>query len=170
MRHPDAKAHSRPAQRSRNARVDVLVVGAERGVESPDRAEGVRSVEGARPAGAEDAVGGMSLPIERRLPVASLARPAEQGIAVSGRVDPRRVGSDQHQGGDRPDARVGERLQAPFDPAGGHLGVIVQELDDFAPGLGDARVCRPAEAQVAIQTHQLDVGMGVHDPIRRAVG
>ena len=47
--------------------------------------------------------------------MAALARPADEGVGVAGRVDPRRVRPDQDQGRDRADRRVGERRQARLD-------------------------------------------------------
>ena len=62
-------------------------------------------------AGAEDAVGGMVAPDVGRLAVSALARPADEGVAVAGRVDARRVRADEHERGNRTDPRVGERRQ-----------------------------------------------------------
>ena len=80
--------------------------------------------------------------------MASLGRPAGQGVGIAGRIDAAGVGADQDQRSDRADGRVGERRQAGLDPARGDLGVVVEQLDELPAGRGDAGIGGGAEAAV----------------------
>ena len=117
----------RPAEPERE--VDVLVVGAERGIEGAHGSQRLGPVEGTRPAGAEDRVGRMLEPTLRGLTMTALARPTDQRVRIAGRIHSRWVGSDEDQGGDRSDQRVNERSQAGLDPAGRDFGVVIEELN-----------------------------------------
>ncbi len=152
------------------SQVDVLVVRDQEGVEAAGDLEGLGPVEGATAAGSEDFVSRPRGPGFRRLAVSALRRPAHQGIGIPSRVDPRRVGPDEHQRRHGPDRLVGERSQGRLDPAGGDFRVVVEELDEGAPCRGDPRVRRHAKAAVLLQEHQSKALLGLSQPFRRAVG
>ena len=113
------------------AKVDVLIIRTQQGVESADPADGLGAVEGTRAAGGEDVFERAFRPIGGGLAVAALGGPAGQRVGIAGGIDAARVGADQDQGRNRADGRVGKRRQAGFEPARGDLGVVVQKLDEL---------------------------------------
>ena len=51
-----------------------------------------------------------------------------------------------------PDGRIVEPAQGGVGPAGLHLGVVVEELDDSAATRPDSRVCSFGETALALET------------------
>ncbi len=70
------------------SQIDVFIIRAEEGIESPGAAERLGAIERAATAGPENLLDRLFSPSRRGLPVAALGRPAHPGVGIAGRVEP----------------------------------------------------------------------------------
>src|SRR5207253_2349573 len=130
-------------------------VAAKRFRKEADSLQGSPAVKAAGSAGAKDRTRPREVGAES-LSMAALGCYASEIITIASAIDPAAIGPGQDQRRHGANRGIVEPVQGGRGPAAGHLGVVVQQLNDPAVSGANAGVGRRREAATSVPAHDPD--------------